>query len=207
MKLYFNAASPFSRKVRVFAREAGLEGRIDEIVTAVSRVKINTEFTAINPLAKIPALITEDGLALFDSAVICEYLDSVHTGRKLIAPTGAERWRQLRIQATCDEILDSGNFCRFETVNRPESLHRHDWVASLLGKIHGGLDLLEREAECLAGPPSIASVATASTLGWLDFRYAHDDWRVGRPRLTEWYPSFAARPSMLSTPPSPPPQL
>ncbi|WP_028601510.1 glutathione S-transferase family protein [Ottowia thiooxydans] len=205
MKLYYNAASPFSRKVRVFAREAGLHPRVEEVLTAVSRSKVNTEYASINPLVKIPTLITEDGMSIFDSAVICEYLDCLHTGIKLFPPEGTKRWRHLRLQATCDEILDSGNFFRFETVDRPE--HRKDWAFALSEKMRGGLDLLEAEVGVLGGGPSIGSISTACTLAWLDFRFGHQDWRVGRPKLAQWYPEFAARPSMQNTPPSSPPKL
>lgn len=207
MKLYYNAASPFSRKVRVFIREAGLEQRVDEIVTAVSRTKVNAAFSDINPLVKIPALVTDDGLPLFDSPVICEYLDHLHDGARLFAPPSELRWRQLRLQAICDEIQDSGNFYRFETVDRPEPLHRKDWASSLLRKMHGGLDLLERDVDILARGVTIASISAACTLAWLDFRYSHDDWRRGRPRLAGWFADFAGRASMQATPPSPPPKL
>jgi len=207
MKLYFNAASPFSRKVRVLTREIGLDEQVEEIVTAVSRVKVNAAFARINPLVKIPTLVTDDGMALFDSAVICEYLDSLHAGQKLFSAIGEDRWRELRLQATCDEILDSGNLCRFEMINRPESLHRQDWIASLKAKMRGGLDLLESELPSAVTRPTIGSIAIACTLGWLDFRYGHDDWRARRPRLARWYPEFAARASMLATMPSPPPTL
>lgn len=207
MKLYFNAASPFSRKVRIVVREVGLQERVEEIVTAVSRVRVNEDFARINPLVKIPTLVTDDGMALFDSAVICEYLDSLHGGQQLFPAAGEERWRELRLQATCDEILDSGNLCRFEMVDRPETLHRQDWIVALKAKMHGGLDLLEREILSALSRPTIGSIAIACTLGWLDFRYAHDDWRVRRPRLARWYPEFAARASMLATMPSLPPKL
>src|SRR5688572_19776405 len=108
MKLYFNAASPFVRKVRVVARETGQHQNIEEIASAVSPVKANADVAKANPLAKIPTLMTDDGTALFDSPVICEYLDSLHAGRKLFPPAGPARWSALKLQAVGDGILDAG---------------------------------------------------------------------------------------------------
>ena len=202
MKLFFNAASPYVRKVRVCAREAGLDGKIEEIVTMVSPVQENASLSQANPLAKIPALVLDDGTALFDSPVICEYLDSLHSGRKLFPATGPARWTALRLQATGDGILDAGILCRYELAVRPKEFQWAGWVAGQKMKWRGGLDLLEREAGTLDGEPTIGSIAIGCTLGWLDFRYGDDDWRKNRPQLARWYEKFSARPSMQSTVPS-----
>ena len=103
MKLWFNPASPFARKVRIVAREAGVEGRIEEVGIMVSPVKPHAELARENPLVKIPALSTELG-TLYDSAVICEYLDSLHGGKAMFPKAGAERWRELRLQALGDAM-------------------------------------------------------------------------------------------------------
>jgi glutathione S-transferase len=199
MKLYFNAASPFVRKVRVVARETGLDKKIDEIVTAVSPVQKNAELAKANPLAKIPTLVTDDGTALFDSPVICEYLDSLHSGRKLTPPSGAARWAALKLQAAGDGILDAGILCRYELVLRPKELQWGDWIAGQKTKWHAGLDLLERDAGALAGEPTIGGITVGCALGWLDFRWGDDDWRKSRPKLARWYEQFSARPSMQAT--------
>lgn len=202
MKLYFNPASPFVRKVRVAARETGTHGKIEEIATAVSPVKVNTDLAGANPLVKIPTLVTDDGTALFDSPVICEYLDSLHAGRKLFPPPGAARWSALRLQAVADGILDAGILCRYESMLRPQELQWTDWIAGQKGKWHAGLDLLEQNAGELDGEPTIGSIAVGCALGWLDFRFGDDPWRSGRPRLTRWYETFSARPAMQATQPS-----
>ena len=202
MKLFFNPASPFVRKVRVTARETGQDKNIEEIVAAVSPVKANADLAKANPLVKIPTLVTDDGMALFDSPVICEYLDSLHSGRKLFPPSGPARWSALRLQAVGDGILDAGILCRYEAALRPPELQWADWIAGQKGKWHAGLDLLEQNADALAGEPTIASITAGCALGWLDFRYGGDDWRGGRPRLTRWFEQFSARPSMQATMPS-----
>ena len=199
MKLFFNHASPFVRKVRVVARETGLDGKIEEIETAVSPVQDNASLAKANPLKKIPALVCDDGSTLFDSPVICEYLDSLHAGRKLFPAAGPARWTALRLQATGDGILDAGILCRYEMAFRPKEFQWDGWIAGQKTKWHGGLDLLEREAAALAGEPTIGGITVACALGWLDFRYGDDNWRAARPKLAAWYEKFAARPSMQAT--------
>jgi glutathione S-transferase len=202
MKLFFNTASPFVRKVRVFARETGLDGKIEEIVTMVSPVQQNARLTDANPLAKIPALVLDDATTLFDSPVICEYLDSLHSGRKLFPATGPGRWTALRLQATGDGILDAGILCRYELAVRPKEFQWAGWIAGQKMKWHGGLDWLEREAGTLDGEPTIGNITVGCALGWLDFRYGDDNWRNDRPKLARWYGKFSARPSMQATVPS-----
>jgi glutathione S-transferase len=201
MKLYFNPASPFVRKVRVIARETGLDGKIEEITTAVSPVQVNADLATANPLIKIPALVTDDGTPLFDSPVICEYLDSLHSGRRFFPPSGPARWTALRLQATGDGILDAGILCRYEQVIRPKEFQWTGWVDGQKAKWHRGLDSLEGEAPALDGEPTIGNVTVGCALGWLDFRMGDDDWRKSRPRLTRWYEQFSRRPSMQATVP------
>ena len=202
MKLFFNHASPFVRKVRVFARETGLDGKIEEITTAVSPVQENPALAQANPLKKIPALVLDDGSTVFDSPFICEYLDSLHAGRKLFPAAGAARWTALRLQATGDGILDAGILCRYETAVRPKEFQWAGWIAGQKTKWHGGLDLLEKEAGTLDGEPTIGGITVACALGWLDFRYGDDNWRNNRPKLAGWFEKFSARPSMKATMPS-----
>jgi glutathione S-transferase len=199
MKLYYSTASPFARKARVVARETGLDARIEEVVTTVSPVKANVELGRDNPVMKVPTLALDDGTALFDSPVICEYLDGLHSGRKLFPPAGKARWNALRLQAAGDGILDAGILCRYETVLRPEPLRWADWIAGQTEKWHAGLDFLERSAGDLEGEPTIGGITAGCVLGWLDFRFGDDDWRSGRPNLARWYERFAARPSMQAT--------
>ncbi len=195
-------ASPFVRKVRVFARETGLDRNIEEITTMVSPVQENARLAQANPLAKIPALVLDDATALFDSPVICEYLDSLHTGRKLFPAAGPARWTALRLQATGDGILDAGILCRYELAIRPREFQWTGWIAGQKTKWRGGLDLLEREANALDGDPTIGNITVACALGWLDFRYGDDDWRENRPKLARWHAKFSTRPSMQATVPS-----
>jgi glutathione S-transferase len=199
MRLWFNPASPFARKVRVAARETGLAARIEEISTIVSPVKPNAELARENPLAKIPALATPDLGTLYDSAVICEYLDSLHRGTPLFPVAGPERWRALRLQALGDGILDASVLMRYEGAVRPASLQWSDWTDGQLAKVRGGLDALERECPDWGERFAIGQITAACVLGYLDFRFPQESWRGSHPALARWYERIAQRPSMKET--------
>src|SRR6202043_3922482 len=184
MKLRHAAASPFVRKVMVVAHEHGLVGRIELVPTTVSPVQANESLAPENPLMKVPSLTTDDGQVLFDSPVICEYLDSLAGGRKLFPAAGAARWSALCQQALGDGILDALILCRYETT-RPEDRRWEGWTDGQMKKAHQGLAAAEREG--LSGPRTIGHVAIGCTLGYLDFRFPNDGWRQRHPRLAAWY--------------------
>jgi glutathione S-transferase len=198
MKLRYSPASPFVRKVMVVAIEGGIDGRIEQIPTTVVPVTPNDTLKAENPLVKLPSLTTDDGVTLYDSPVICEYLDTLHKAAKMF-PAGPARWTALRRQALGDGMLDAAVLCRYETAVRPKELQWDAWIDGQLRKVHGGLDALE--AENLDGAFDIGTITIACALGYLDFRYANEGWRTTRPRLAAWYADVAKRPSMQQTMP------
>ncbi len=200
MKLCYSATSPFVRKVVVTAIELGLDEKIERQPT--SAWDPATKLAEINPLSKVPALIAESGEALYDSPVICEYLDSLG-GNKLFPAAGAARWTALRQQALGDGIMDAGVAARMEA-QRPAQTQSADWVTRQKAAIRRALDSLEAEAAALNGAPTIGQIAIGCALGYLDFRYAADEWRKGRPKLAAWYEGFARRPSMSTTVPKDP---
>ena len=201
MRLWHNPASPFARKVRIAARELGLAGRIEEIHTVVNPVKPNAELARENPLIKIPALDTADAGTLYDSAVICEYLDSLHGGEPLIPKTGPDRWRALRLQALGDGVLDAAVLMRYESAVRPEPVRWPDWVSGQLAKVRSGLDALERECAGWGERFGIGQIAAACVLGYLDFRFPDENWRALRPALEKWNTRVSQRPSVKATEP------
>jgi glutathione S-transferase len=201
MKLHYSAASPYVRKVLVTAAECGLDGRIETVNTAVAPIKPNLELARENPLMKVPTLITDDGLALYDSRVICEYLDSQHAGVKLIPAGGNDRWRVLRWQAMADGITDAGLLCRYETAVRAEDKRSAEWTAGQLTKVKQGLDMAESDSALLTGPINLGQIALACAIGWLEFRNVAGDIRATRPKLSAWYDTFSQRPSMQATAP------
>jgi glutathione S-transferase len=139
MKLRHNPASPYVRKVMVCAHELGLAGKIELLSTAVSPVETNATLAAENPLMKIPALVTDDGQVLFDSPVICEYLDSLAGGGKVFPAPGNARWAALRQQALGDGILDALILCRYEIAARPEEKRHAAWTDGQMKKAHQAL--------------------------------------------------------------------
>jgi glutathione S-transferase len=202
MRLRYLPTSPYARKILVLAIEAGLDERIERLTT--NPTDDSPDFLSENPLGKVPCLATDDGEFLYDSPVICEYLDSRHDGAKLFPPPGPERWRALRRQALGDGILDAAVLRRYEGM-RPEAQRSPEWVARQKDKVTRALDALEREAAsgALEGPPNIGHLTVGCALGYLDLRYPEDAWRTGRPALAAWYAAFAERPSMKRTAPPP----
>ena len=201
MKLRYSPASPYVRKVTVVAHETGLIDRIEIVPTNVWAS--DTDIGRDNPLGKVPALTTDGGEVLFDSPVICEYLDSIHDGAKLYPPSGGARWTALRRMALADGILDAGVLRRLESL-RKEPERSPAWIERQRTAVERGLDALEEEASALGAGVTIGHVAIGCALGWFDFRFPADNWRHRRPALAAWYATFAARPSMIRTVPKEP---
>jgi glutathione S-transferase len=201
MKLRYSPTSPYVRKVVVVALETGLDGRIERIPTSVWDPA--TDIGDDNPLGKVPALITDGGEVLYDSPVICEYLDSLHDGAKLFPAVGGARWTALRRQALADGILDAA-VGRLLEGKRPDGERSNGWIDRYIGVICRSLDVLEDEADALGDGVSIGHVTIGCALGYLDFRFADDAWRTGRPALADWYDGFAERRSVIATIPEDP---
>jgi glutathione S-transferase len=203
MKLRYSPTSPYVRKVMVAAIETGLERRIERLPTSVVPVKPNDALQRENPLVKVPSLLTDEGMVLFDSRVICEYLDSLHAGAKIFPAAGPARWEALRQQALADGILDAAILNRYETALRPKDLQWPDWSAGQMRKVRGGLAALDSKVSesALSGALTIGQIAVGCALGYLDFRYASEGWRERHRALAEWYAEFAKRESMLATVP------
>jgi glutathione S-transferase len=199
MKLYWSSRSPFVRKVMVFAHECGLADRIACERTLVTMTRPNTDLLPLNPLGKIPTLVLDDGAVLYDSTVICEYLDSLHGGRRLFPAPGPARWTALRRHALGNNLLDNLVPWRNETL-RPQPQQSPETLAAFELKVRNAVAALEREAEALATDPvGIGHVAIACALGYMDFRFAGLGWRDGHGRIARWYDAFAQRPSMIRT--------
>ena len=183
MRLLYSPTSPYVRKVVVCDAELGLSDRIELMPVNPDDLRRD------NPLSKVPALATDAGEALYDSPVICEYLDSLHDGKKLFPATGDARWRALRLQALGDGVLDAALLVVMEG-RRPESERSPGFVDVQRCKIGDALH--------------IGSITVGCALGYLDFRLGEDGWRTGRPGLAAWYEDHAKRPSMIASAPRDP---
>lgn len=203
MKLYFTALSPFVRKARVAAMELGLDARIELVTVATTPVAMNADLAKVNPLGKVPALVSDDGDLLFDSAVIVEYLDALAGGGKLIPPSGAERWRVKRTEALGDGIAEAGVLMRYETALRPAEKRWPDWIAGQTQKVTQALDTLEGQAWLFDEKLDAGKIAVGCALSYLDLRFPDLGWRKRRDTLARWYDGFARRPAMQATKPPP----
>jgi len=197
MKLLYQTHSPYARKVLVAAHEMGIAQALEVIHHETSPLLRNDAVFALNPLGKVPVLIDGDDSVVFDSDVICEYLDRLHGGRRLIPDEARSRFRALRLQALAQGIADAGIAVRWEDERRPPPLRWPQLRDGQLRKIADACDFAEREVDP-ARPIDIGDIALATALSWIEFRGVHA-FAPGRPRLAEWYARFSERPSMRAT--------
>lgn len=197
MKLLYQTHSPYARKVLVAAHEMGLADRLEVIHHETSPLARNDDVFALNPLGKVPVLVCDDGFALFDSCVICEYLDGLHDGIRLIPAEPAHRYRALRQQAIAMGIADAGIAVRWETERRPEAVRWPPQRDGQLQKIIAACDFLEAHLDDRKAP-DIGDIALATALSWIAFRQVYA-FQHARPRLSAWYAQFCMRPSMQAT--------
>jgi glutathione S-transferase len=198
MKLFYAATSPYVRKVIACAIARGVDGRIERMTSGSAEYQTN--LLAANPLSKVPCLITDDGLSLFDSPVICEYLDSIGDARPMFPASGGALWRALKQQALGDGMMDACLIRRGE-VGKPMDAGREDLHAKQAAKVARSLDALEAYVPHKA--IDIGSITIAAALGYLDFRFAAEPWRPGHPVLTAWYDEVLKTPCLAQTAPPP----
>jgi glutathione S-transferase len=194
MKLAYSPASPYVRKVTACAIKRGLN---------VERLKIGTtdpELLKYNALSKVPTLITDDGMCIFDSPVICEYLDSIGDAPKLFPAAGPARWKALTQEALADGILDATQPRRRE-IALPQDEGRKGYIELQQGKVARALDEFEKQADSLGNLDTIGEITIGCALGYLDFRYANEPWRPGHPKLEAWYAKVAKLAPLADTMP------
>jgi len=197
MKLRYAPTSPFVRKVSITAIETGLADQIEHEPANVWAP--DTDIGKDNPLGKVPALTTDEGTTLIDSAVICEYLDSLHDGVKLVPAGGAERWQALRLQALGDGMGETGIRHLLE-IRQGGDAPRDGWIERqkmIMKRLMATL-----ETEPLSDSFGIGQIAIASAIGWLEFRGLQPEgWRSEFPNLAAWFSEVSERPSMKQTEP------
>lgn len=200
MRLYHSPNSPYVRKVMVVLHETGLLPEVDLVPVASTPVSPDALITGCNPLGKIPALETEEQEVLYDSRVICRYLDT-RAGRGLY-PEAPGLWPVLTLEATADGMLDAALLMAYEWRLRPEELRYAPWVEGQWAKVSRALDAIEtRWMPHLSGPVDMGHIAVGCALGYLDFRNADRAWRAAHPHLAAWEAEFSALPSMVATQP------
>jgi glutathione S-transferase len=198
MKLLYSPTSPYARKARIVALEKGLGERV-EIVSAIPWPD-PTPVIGANPLGKVPVLILADGTALYDSPVICEYLDSLVPASPLIPYDGMPRWLVLRRQALCDGILDAAVGMVLES-RRPPAEQSASAQARATDAIRRSVEALARELKSADEPFDLAQISSAVAIGYLGFRLKHLDLGTSRPEIQTFWNAIKTRPSVASTEP------
>ena len=198
MKLYSTTPSPFARKVRIVAHEKGLSDRIEEI--AVDPYANAPELLATNPVVQAPTLIAEDGLPLTDSPVICQYLDAIGSGPRLLPAEGAEWLRVKRLETLANATLEMGVKLVLEK-RRPEAERSPTWIARWTVNMGRSLDALEAAAPS-ADDFNMGVLSAGIPVSWVSFRHPDYDWQTGRPNLVALQAALEQRPSFQATVPA-----
>lgn len=200
MQLRYSPTSPFVRKVIITAHEVGLFDRIECIRT--DPWAADSDIRKVNPLSKVPCLITDDGDAVYDSPVICEYLNAIGGGSLFPTETKA-RFHTLTLAAAGDGMTDAGILHLAETVRRPSEFFWQWWDDRQMTNMRSAMDVIEDAADELVaeGPITIAEVTIGAGLGWVDLRFPDLGWRDSRPGLAKWFEAISQRPSFVKSAP------
>lgn len=197
MRLYFANTSPYARKARMAVIEKQLAEAVDTVFA--NPFEDSTDLSVKNPLGKVPALALDDGRVIFDSPVICAYLDSLSPSPRLI-PDGSDRWAVLTREALADGILDA-SFAIVMERRRPETQRSPEWLERWTAAIFRSVAAIETNIEGFEGDVTIAQIGLGAALGYLDFRLPDLDWRRRHSQTTDWFEAFSRRPSMQQTRP------
>ncbi|MFT5064923.1 MAG: glutathione S-transferase [Yoonia sp.] len=197
MKLLMSPASPFVRKVRVLLREADLLDTVEEIEVSTTPLASDPTVVSANPTGKIPALVRDDGPAIYDSRVITRYLDD-HANAGLYP--AARIWDVLTLEATADAIMEAAVLITYEGRMRPAEKQFDDWTDAQWGKAIRAVGAInDRWMSQLSGPLDMGQISVGCALGYLDLRHDARGWRNGNAELAQWYAQFAQRDSMIAT--------
>ncbi|WP_426956986.1 glutathione S-transferase family protein [Muricoccus radiodurans] len=198
MKLHWSPRSPFVRKVMVAAHELGLADRIHTVRTVVASTAPNRDLLPDNPISKIPTLVLDDGTVIYDSVVICEYLNDL-AGGSLFPKAGMARWNVLTWHAIVDAFLEFLLLWRAER-EKPRERQTPELLAAFAVKYESGMARLEKEIAGLSAQPvNVVHITLGLLLSYLDFRFPDFQWRDGHPALAAWHAEFVTRPSMQAT--------
>ena len=197
MELTFSPTSPYTRKILILAHELGIADRIK--LMPINPRADTERLVPLNPLSKIPALVTDKGEAIYDSPVICEYLDT-EFGKNRFIPAGEQRWQVLTVAALADGILDAAILVRNERARKAEQ-QSPEWIAWQMKRVNNGLDRLEQLVGGFGEAVDLRHAAVASALGYLILRMPDDGFLKSRPKLANWYKTNSQRPSFQKTEP------
>ena len=211
MRLFVTPASPWVRRVVLSVIELGLEDKVELVQTrwphrwATQTVDFTPDFIAATPVARIPALVTDDGLRLVDSGAICDYLNAEFGGYKLLPKSGAARWKQLETISIVNGLVEAQIARRAETL-RGDAERSGDFIQKMRDRETRCFRALDPTAASFGPEVDLSQIAVATACGFADFRYPKEDWRSSVPSLARWFERFSERPSMRQTMPRETPQ-
>lgn len=201
MKLYHSATSPFVRKVSACLIETGLHDRVERFAAAGNPINPGTMPVDVNPLGKVPCLVTDDGMVLYDSRVITRYLDALSPVK--LYPEPPALWKTLTLEATADGMMDATLLMTFEKRLRAPEKQSPEWLEAQWAKVARALSVIEADRmDHLNGPLDMAQIAVAVACGYVDLRAGDRNWRAAHPLLSAWQTEFAKRDSMRATVPA-----
>lgn len=195
MKLFYTKTSPYARKVRMAILEKGVEQEVE--LALENPFQDSPALMEANPLNKVPCLVTGDVGTVFDSRVICRYLDSAYRDPPLV-PQGDKKWPVLIGESKSDGILDAAFAIVMERL-RSDAEQSSRWLSRWQGVLQRTLNSIEADMSGFVGPISVAQIGLGSALAYLDFRLPERGWRDGRPNLNAWFLEFSNRPSFVET--------
>ncbi len=199
MKLYVTDGSPYARIARILVIERGLDSRV-EIIRVKTRLA-NSPYYQINPSGRVPYLIRDDGVAMEDSAVICEYLDQLDGNPILKVPFEADRWEALRLESLARSLLD-GLSVWLREINRPQNEQSPTVLEHEASRSARMIEVWEKLVEhpLMSGSLNMLHITLACALA-LEDRIPKFSWRSGHPLLANWYEHVASHPSFAETAP------
>lgn len=198
MKLFYSSTSPYVRKVTILAIETGLESKIERITTISGPMG---EIAKSNPLGKVPTLLRDNGEAVYDSAIICEYLDGLNSGKKMIPENPEDRIKVLCLQSLADGATDAGILRMLES-RRPANEQSPSWIKRQQLAFQQSFTVMDQSVDYFTRDIDLAQISFCATIGWFDFRLSDEfNWRADCPALADWYAAFSARPSVMATEP------
>ncbi len=199
MKLHWSPRSPFVRKVMIVAHETGMVNQINCVRSVAIRTKANPDILRDSPVGRIPVMVLENGIVLSGSYFICDYLDTLHDGRKVIPSGGNERWRELELHGIGDGLLDTLISWRGESM-KPEAARWEALAETCAVKTEACLGWLENRSNLFADENyGLGQITAGIALDYLDFRFESLDWRAGRPGLERFHATFLNRASTKAT--------
>src|SRR6266550_1553788 len=203
MQLFYSPNSPYARKARIIIHELNLTSRVEEMIVSLPA---DAKLRALNPLGKIPALLLDDGSVIYDSPVICEYLDTLGDGkffpRATLFREAQGRWRALTLQALGDGLADAV-VRRNQEMRLPEERRSSEVLARQTASVEAAFAVADRAAAKFPPELTIGEIAIACAIGYLDLRVPNDGWRDRYSQLARWLDIFSQRPSVQATKPPP----